>query len=184
MSESSPRLLVLIRIFSAVIASIAGAEMFARSYGPLAATLVALGIFAISYAIGLAVAFPLVDRGALDNTIIERGCKLDNLIQIAHNVRIGAHTAIAACVGIAGSTVIGRYCRISGGVGVIGHLKIVDNVTITAMSLVTKDIDTAGVYSSGTPLLENSKWLKNNVRYKTLDKLARAVTRLEKKCSR
>jgi UDP-3-O-[3-hydroxymyristoyl] glucosamine N-acyltransferase len=124
-----------------------------------------------------------VDRGALDDTVIEQGCKLDNLIQIAHNVRIGAHSAIAACVGIAGSTVIGRYCKISGGAGVIGHLNIADNVTITAMSLVTRDIDSAGVYSSGTPLLENSKWHKNNVRYKSLDQLAKTVARLEKKCN-
>jgi UDP-3-O-[3-hydroxymyristoyl] glucosamine N-acyltransferase len=122
-----------------------------------------------------------VDRGALDDTIIEQGCKLDNLIQIAHNVRIGAHTAIAACVGIAGSVNIGRYCKISGAASVCGHLSIADNVTITAMSLVTNNIKTAGVYSSGTPLLENSEWHKNNVRYKSLDKLARRIAKLEKK---
>ena len=94
-----------------------------------------------------------VDRGALDDTIIERGCKLDNQIQVAHNVRIGAHTAIAACVGIAGSASIGCHCKISGAAVVLGHLTVTDNVTITAMSLVTKDIKEPGVYSSGTPLL-------------------------------
>ena len=113
-----------------------------------------------------------VDRGALDNTVIEQGCKLDNQIQVAHNVRIGAHTAIAACVGIAGSAVIGRYCKISGGVGVVGHLTIADHVTITAMSLVTKNIREPGVYSSGTPLLSNSKWRRVSAGYKALDKLA------------
>ena len=118
-----------------------------------------------------------VDRGALDNTVIEQGCKLDNQIQVAHNVRIGAHTAIAACVGIAGSTVIGRYCKISGGVGVVGHLTIADHVTITAMSLVTKDIREPGVYSSGTPLLSNSKWRRVSARYKALDKLALTVAK-------
>ena len=118
-----------------------------------------------------------VDRGALDNTVIEQGCKLDNQIQVAHNVRIGAHTAIAACVGIAGSTVIGRYCKISGGVGVVGHLAIADHVTITAMSLVTKDIREPGVYSSGTPLLANSKWRRISARYKALDKLALMVAK-------
>jgi len=118
-----------------------------------------------------------VDRGALDNTVIEQGCKLDNQIQVAHNVRIGAHTAIAACVGIAGSTVIGRYCKISGGVGVVGHLAIADHVTITAMSLVTKDIREPGVYSSGTPLLANSKWRRISARYKALDKLAPMVAK-------
>jgi len=121
-----------------------------------------------------------IDRGALDNTVIEQGCKLDNLIQIAHNVRIGAHTAIAACVGIAGSANIGQYCKIAGGVGVLGHLSIADNVTVTAMSLVTKDIKSPGVYSSGTPLLDNRDWHKNNARYKSLDRLTRTVAKLEK----
>jgi len=121
-----------------------------------------------------------VDRGALDDTVIETGCKLDNQIQVAHNVRIGAHTAIAACVGIAGSAVIGRYCKISGAAVVLGHLSVADNVTITAMSLVTKDIRQAGVYSSGTPLMENSQWHRCNARYKALDQLAQRVARLEK----
>jgi UDP-3-O-[3-hydroxymyristoyl] glucosamine N-acyltransferase len=121
-----------------------------------------------------------VDRGALDDTVIEQGCKLDNLIQVAHNVRIGAHTAIAGCAAIAGSAIIGRYCKISGGVGILGHLTIVDHVTITAMSLVVKDIKTAGVYSSGTPLLENTLWHRVNVRYKSLHKLAQTVAKLDK----
>ncbi len=121
-----------------------------------------------------------VDRGALDDTVIGQGCKLDNLIQVAHNVQIGAHTAIAACVGIAGSAKIGQYCKISGAAVVLGHLRIADHVTVTAMSLVTKDIKTPGVYSSGTPLLENSQWHKSNARYKTLDRLARTVAMLEK----
>ncbi|MCP4494230.1 MAG: UDP-3-O-(3-hydroxymyristoyl)glucosamine N-acyltransferase [Gammaproteobacteria bacterium] len=122
-----------------------------------------------------------VDRGALDDTVIEDGCKLDNLIQVAHNVRIGAHTAIAACVGIAGSARIGSHCRISGAAVVLGHLSIADHVTVTAMSLVTKDISKPGVYSSGTPLMENSEWHKSNVRYKSLNKIAKIVTRLDKR---
>ncbi|GBF28589.1 UDP-3-O-(3-hydroxymyristoyl)glucosamine N-acyltransferase [bacterium MnTg03] len=121
-----------------------------------------------------------VDRGALDDTVIEQGCKLDNLIQIGHNARIGAHTAIAACVGIGGSAKIGRHCKISGGVMVRGHLSIVDHVTLTGMSMVIKDIKLPGVYSSGTPLLENRQWHKNNARYKSLDRLARTVALLEK----
>ncbi len=122
-----------------------------------------------------------VDRGALDDTIIENGVKLDNLIQVGHNVHIGENTAIAGCVGIAGSAVIGKNCRISGAAVVLGHLSVADNVTITAMSLVTKSIKHSGVYSSGTPLLENHDWHRNNARYKSLDKLARAVAKLEKK---
>jgi UDP-3-O-[3-hydroxymyristoyl] glucosamine N-acyltransferase len=121
-----------------------------------------------------------VDRGALDDTVIEDGVKLDNLIQVAHNVRIGENTAIAACVGIAGSAIIGKNCRISGAAVVLGHLSVADNVTITAMSLVTKSIKQSGTYSSGTPLMENHLWHRNNVRYKSLDKLARIVSRLDK----
>ena len=122
-----------------------------------------------------------IDRGALDDTVIEQGCKLDNQIQVAHNVHIGAHTAIAGCVGIAGSARIGRYCKISGGAIILGHLGVADHVTITAMSLVTRDIREPGVYSSGTPLLENRLWHRNNVRYKSLDQIAQRVDRLEKK---
>lgn len=121
-----------------------------------------------------------VDRGALDNTVIEEGCKLDNQIQVGHNVRIGAHTAIAGCAAIAGSAIIGRYCKISGGAGVLGHLTMADHVTITAMSLVTRDIKTPGVYSSGTPLMENRLWHRSNAAYKSLPKLAQTVAKLNK----
>ena len=121
-----------------------------------------------------------IDRGALDDTVIEEGCKLDNQIQVGHNVRIGAHTAIAGCVGIAGSAVIGRYCKISGAAVVLGHLEIADHVTVTAMSLVTKDIRRPGVYSSGTPLMDKRRWLRANARYRSLEDLARRVARLEK----
>ena len=122
-----------------------------------------------------------VDRGALDDTVIENGAKLDNLIQVAHNVRIGENTAIAGCVGIAGSANIGKNCKISGAAVVLGHLSIADNVTITAMSLVTKSIKQSGTYSSGTPLMENRLWHRNNARYKSLDNLARSVANLENK---
>ena len=121
-----------------------------------------------------------IDRGALDNTVIEQGCKIDNQVHLAHNVRIGAHTAIAGCVGIAGSTVVGRYCQISGAVGIVGHITIADHVTLTGMSMVTKDIREPGVYSSGTPLLPNSKWRRLSARYKALDKLALTVAKLAK----
>jgi len=119
--------------------------------------------------------------GSLDDTVIEDGVKLDNQIQFAHNVHIGAHTAIAGCVGIAGSTRIGRYCAIGGGVGITGHLEIADNVHVTAMSLVTQSITEAGVYSSGTPLQTNSKWRRNFVRFGQLDEMARRLQKIEKK---
>ncbi len=120
-----------------------------------------------------------IDRGALGDTILEKGVKLDNQIQIAHNVFIGAHTAIAACTGIAGSARIGKNCAIGGGVGILGHLEIVDQVHVTAMSLVTNSITKAGIYSSGTPLDESKSWRKNYVRMKQLDDMARRIGRLE-----
>ncbi len=122
-----------------------------------------------------------IDRGAIEDTVIENGVKLDNLIQIAHNVLIGENTAIAGCVGIAGSSTIGKHCAIGGGSGILGHLSIADHVHITATSLVTKSINEPGVYSSGTPLQENAQWHKNFVRFKQLDKMARRLNALEKK---
>ncbi|MFA7321914.1 MAG: UDP-3-O-(3-hydroxymyristoyl)glucosamine N-acyltransferase, partial [Dokdonella sp.] len=101
--------------------------------------------------------------------------RLDNQIQIAHNVFIGAHTAIAGCAAVAGSTRIGRYCLIGGGAGIIGHLTIADRVTITAMSLVTHSIRESGEYSSGTPIQESRLWRRNAARFKHLDELARHV---------
>jgi len=121
-----------------------------------------------------------IDRGAIEDTVIEDGVKIDNLVQVAHNVRIGAHSAIAGCVGIAGSAHIGRHCALGGGVGVVGHLQIADNVIVTGMSMVSHTITEPGVYSSGTPLQENAKWHRNYVRYKQLDDMARRLRRLEK----
>jgi len=99
-----------------------------------------------------------IDRGAMDDTVIEEGVKLDNLIQIAHNVRIGRHTAIAAATAVAGSTRIGCYCQIAGAVGITGHLDIADHVAIQAKSLVTRSIKTAGVYSSSQPAVPVRQW--------------------------
>ncbi|MBI3560450.1 MAG: UDP-3-O-(3-hydroxymyristoyl)glucosamine N-acyltransferase [Gammaproteobacteria bacterium] len=122
-----------------------------------------------------------IDRGAIDDTIIDEGVKLDNLIQIAHNVQVGAHTVMAGCTGIAGSTRIGKHCLIGGGVGIAGHLSIADGVTITGMSLVIKDIDKPGSYSSGVPVEESQQWHRTYLRMKRLDELLRRVRSLEKK---
>ena len=116
-----------------------------------------------------------VDRGALGDTVIETGVRIDNQVQVAHNVSIGAHTAIAACVGISGSTRVGRHCTLAGGVGLVGHLTIVDHVHITGMSMVTRSISKPGSYSSGTPLMDNTLWRKNAVRMKSLDTLFRRL---------
>lgn len=121
-----------------------------------------------------------IDRGAIEDTVIEDGVKLDNLIQIAHNVRVGAHTAMAGCVGVAGSTTIGAHCAIGGGAGILGHLNIPDRTTITATSLVTKSIKSPGVYSSGTPLEPSERWQRNYARFKQLDEMARRLKALEK----
>jgi UDP-3-O-[3-hydroxymyristoyl] glucosamine N-acyltransferase len=106
--------------------------------------------------------------------------RLDNQIQIAHNVRIGAHTAMAGCSAVAGSATIGRYCLIGGGAGILGHLNVADRVTVTAMTLVTHSIDEPGEYSSGTPFQNNRDWRRNAARFKRLDELTRRVQAIEK----
>lgn len=120
-----------------------------------------------------------IDRGALRHTVIEDGVKLDNQIQVAHNVRIGEHTAVAGCVGIAGSAEIGRRCTLAGQVGVVGHLKIADDVHVTARSVVYQSVIEPGVYSSGVPLQKNRAWLRNFPRFRQLDEMARRIKALE-----
>ena len=121
-----------------------------------------------------------IDRGALDDTVLENDVRLDNLIHIAHNVHVGAHTAMAGCAAVAGSARIGRHCQIGGGAGILGHIQIADRVTITARTLVTHSITESGIWSSGTPLQPNRMWRRNAVRLKQLDEIARRLTRLEK----
>ena len=122
-----------------------------------------------------------IDRAALGSTIIRDGVKIDNQIQIGHNTIIGQHTAIAAGTLIAGSTTIGDYCQIAGAVAIAGHLDIANNVIITGKTMVTKSIDKAGVYSSGTAADENKKWRRNTIRFSQLDEIAKTITQLEKK---
>lgn len=122
-----------------------------------------------------------IDRGAVEDTVLEDGVKLDNQIQVAHNVFIGAHTAIAGCVGIAGSARIGAHCAIGGGAVILGHLEIADHVHITAMSLVTGSIREGGSYSSGTPLEPSEQWRRNFTRFHRLDEMYRRLGALEKK---
>ena len=120
-----------------------------------------------------------IDRGALDDTILEVDVRIDNLVHIAHNVRIGAHTAIAACVGIAGSTQIGKHCQIAGASGIAGHLTLCDHVIITAMSTVLKSIDQPGAYGSGIPARPHSTWKRLLVRLGQLDDNHERLRRLE-----
>jgi UDP-3-O-[3-hydroxymyristoyl] glucosamine N-acyltransferase len=120
-----------------------------------------------------------IDRGALGNTVIEDGVKLDNQIQIAHNCVIGAHTAIAACSGIAGSTQIGKRCMIGGAAGIGGHLKICDDVMLLGLAMVTGHITEPGIYGSGLPLAPAAEWRKTVARVRRLDKLDARIKRLE-----
>ncbi len=122
-----------------------------------------------------------IDRGALRDTIIGDGVKLDNLIQIAHNVEIGQDTAIAACVGIAGSTRVGSRCMIGGQVGIAGHLEIADGVHVLGKSLVAGSIREPGVYSSSIKAAPADAWRRNVVRLNQLDDMARRLRAVEKR---
>ena len=118
-----------------------------------------------------------IDRGALEDTIIEDGVKLDNQIQIAHHVKIGAHTVIAGCTGIAGSTTIGKHCMIGGAVNINGHINITDQVIITGASTIERSITEPGIYSSALEVQPHQKWLRTKV---LLLQLANIVKRLRK----
>jgi UDP-3-O-[3-hydroxymyristoyl] glucosamine N-acyltransferase len=121
----------------------------------------------------------VTDRGALADTVIERGVRLDNLIHIAHNCRVGAHTAMAACVGVAGSTSIGANCMIGGAAMISGHLKIGDRVHISGGTLVAKNLDKPGQYTAVYPLATHKEWLGNAAHVRQLGKLAARVKQLE-----
>jgi len=116
-----------------------------------------------------------IDRGALGDTIIEKGVKIDNQVQIGHNVYIGEFTAVAGCTGIAGSATIGKRCRIGGGCGISGHLRIADDVILTAMSGVNNSITKPGIYSSPLSVTDNHTWRKNVARFHKLDESFRKI---------
>ena len=122
-----------------------------------------------------------IDRGALGDTVIGDGVKLDNQIQVGHNVQIGAHTAMAGCVGIAGSAAIGARCTVGGGAVILGHLRIADDVNVSAGTLVTKSIQTAGTYSGTVPFLPHGDWLRNFSRLRHLDAMAGRIRALEQR---
>ena len=122
-----------------------------------------------------------IDRGAIDNTIIGDGVKIDNQVQIAHNCELGENTLIISQVGIAGSTKIGKNCIFAGQSGAAGHLNIVDNVVVSGRGMITKSIDKPGTYASGTSFSEASLWRKNVVRFHQLNSLFKRLSILEKK---
>jgi UDP-3-O-[3-hydroxymyristoyl] glucosamine N-acyltransferase len=124
-----------------------------------------------------------IDRGALDDTVIEEGVKLDNQIQIAHNVRIGAHTVIAGCVGIAGSATIGRRCQIGGSAGILGHLTIADDVAIASFTLIGKSIAESGSYAGIFPFARTEDWRRNAVHLRHLDAMSKRIKKVEQDMS-
>lgn len=121
-----------------------------------------------------------IDRGALQNTVIHNGVKLDNLVQVAHNVEIGANTVISSFTGIAGSTKIGENCLIGGGVGIRDNIEIASNVMITGRTFVSSSIKEAGSYSSSVLVDTTRNWKKNVMRFKRLDEMAKRIKKLEK----
>ena len=123
---------------------------------------------------------PAIDRGALADTIIEDGVKLDNQIQIGHNCHIGAHTAMAGCVGVAGSAKIGKYCTFGGAAMVLGHLTIADHVHISSGSMVSRSILEAGQYTGFYPLAKNADWEKTAAIVRNLDTMRDKIRALEK----
>ena len=120
-----------------------------------------------------------IDRGAIEDTVIGNGVKLDNQIQVAHNVHIGDYTAIAGCVGIAGSARIGRRCTFGGAAMILGHLEIADDVNVSSGTMIAKSVTRAGSYTGWVPFLEHSEWLKNYSRLRHLDALADKIRALE-----
>jgi UDP-3-O-[3-hydroxymyristoyl] glucosamine N-acyltransferase len=124
-----------------------------------------------------------IDRGALADTIIGDGVKLDNLIMIAHNAQVGDHTAMAGGAGISGSSKVGKHCMIAGRAGLVGHIEVCDNVFITGMTMVTRSITEPGSYSSGTAMQPSAEWRKSAARFRQLDDMARRIQVLEKRLS-
>ena len=122
-----------------------------------------------------------IDRGALADTMIEDGVKLDNLVQIGHNVHIGKHTALAGCAGVAGSARIGAHCTVGGGAVVLGHLEIADHVHISAASVVTRSSGLPGPYTGFFPIDDNAAWEKNAATLKRLHNLRERLKSLEQR---
>ena len=121
-----------------------------------------------------------VDCGALDDTIIEDGVRIDNLCMIGHNVHVGAHTAMAGTTAIAGSTIIGKRCMFAGRSGAVGHITVCDDVTVAAMTFLSKDVTTPGTYAASFPAVDARSWSKQLARFRRLGKLIERVTKLEK----
>lgn len=161
--------------------AVVGADGFGYEFDSAAARLVKIPqVFGVVIGNDVEIgAGTTIDRGALNDTVIADGVKLDNQVQVGHGTCIGAHTAISGCTAIAGSTTIGSYCLIGGAVGIIDNITIADQVEVTAMSLVSQSIKEKGRYSSGTGLMPGNEWKRNIVGFKQLANLLWRVRQLE-----
>ena len=121
-----------------------------------------------------------IDRGAIDDTIVGNGVRLDNLIQIAHNVQIGEHTAMAAFTGVSGSTIIGKRCMFGGRSGIVGHINICDDVVVGGATMISKDVTEPGFYAASFPAEKDRDWKRQVARFRRLDELMKRVRALEK----
>ena len=121
-----------------------------------------------------------IDCGAIGDTVLEDGVKIDSQVHIAHNVQVGKHTAVAGCAAVAGSSKVGAYCTIAGGAGITGHVELADHVHVSGVTSVTRTIREPGLYTSTVPAMEHATWLKNFARLRQLDDMARRIRALEK----
>ena len=124
-----------------------------------------------------------IDRGTIEDTVVGDGVKIDNQVQIGHNCQIGDHTVICGCVGMVGSTVVGRNCMIGGAVGMAGDgpIRLTDGVMVSAMTHVSRSIEEPGLYSGGVLHDKSARWKRNALRFGEIDQLAKRLARLEKK---
>jgi len=121
-----------------------------------------------------------IDCGAVTDTVIADGVKIDSQVHVAHNVQIGRHTAIAGCAAVAGSSRVGEYCTIAGGAGITGHVELADHVHVSGMTAITRSVKQPGVYTGTVPPMDHASWLKNFARLRHLDDMVRRVRALEK----
>jgi UDP-3-O-[3-hydroxymyristoyl] glucosamine N-acyltransferase len=162
-------------------ASVIGADGFGFAFdGERSVKIAQLGGVRIGNDVEIGAA-STIDRGALLDTIIGEGVKIDNHVQIGHNCVIGKHTIICGCAALAGSVTVGEYCIFGGGSGAVGHITVADRVQVSAMALLSKSVTEAGMVSSGTLASPTPEWKRNALRFQQLDNIAKRLKELERK---
>jgi UDP-3-O-[3-hydroxymyristoyl] glucosamine N-acyltransferase len=161
--------------------SVIGADGFGFAFdGEKSIKIVQLGGVRIGNDVEIGAA-TTIDRGALQDTVIGNGVKIDNQVQIGHNCVIGNHTIICGCAALAGSVTVGEYCIFGGGSGAVGHITVADRVQVSAMALLHKSVTEAGMVSSGTLAAPTAEWKRNALRFQQLDSLTKRLKDLERK---